>query len=178
MSCPQEPKPVKLVTSLIYSNGEAYQKVLALLKQKFGEIDFSEAHFPFTFTEYYTREMGRPLWRSFFSFKTLIARERLVEIKLFTNEIENNLAKEDGRRTLNIDPGYINDAQLILATGKNFSHRIYLGRGLFGDLTLMFKHNQFQAFPWTYPDYQEEPIRSLLLKMRERYLKDFYEKQT
>ena len=175
MSCPQEPKPVKCVTSLIYSDHEAYEKALSLLSQKMGAIDFIEEDFPFTFTEYYTREMGRPLWRSFFGFKTFISRETLVDIKLFTNEIENNLAKEDGRRTLNIDPGYLSDSQLVLATGKNFAHRIYLGRGLFGDLTLMFKNNQFQTFPWTYPDYQKEPIRSLLLKMRERYVRDFRE---
>ncbi len=176
MSHPQEPKPVKLVASVIYADPKAYAETLSLLKQKWGEIDFIEADFPFTFTDYYTAEMGRPLWRSFFSFKRLIARETLVDIKLFTNEIENHLAKEDGRRTLNIDPGYLSDAQLILATGKNFSHRIYLGHGLFGDLTLLFKHNQFQAFPWTYPDYQEEPIRSLLLKMRENYVMGFHEK--
>ncbi|MBI3018423.1 MAG: DUF4416 family protein [Deltaproteobacteria bacterium] len=176
MSCPQEPKPVKCVSSLIYSDHEATKKALSLLKQKLGEIDFIEADFPFTFTEYYAREMGRPLWRSFFGFKTLILRETLVDIKLFTNEIENSLAKEDGRRTLNIDPGYLNDSQFVLATGKNFSHRIYLGRGLFGDLTLMFKHSQFQAFPWTYPDYREEPIRSLLLKMRKDYVRGFHEK--
>ena len=176
MTCPQEPKPVKCVASVIYSDPHAYKQALSLLQKKLGEIDFIEADFLFTFTDYYTREMGQPLWRSFFSFKTLISRETLVSIKLFTNEIENNLAKEDGRRTLNIDPGYLTDSQLVLATGKNFSHRIYLGQGLFGDLTLMFKHNQFQAFPWTYPDYQKEPIRSLLLKMREHYVRKFHEK--
>jgi len=177
MSRPQEPKPVKLVTSVIYSDPKAYEQALSVLKQKWGEIDFIEAHFPFTSTEYYTREMGKPLWRSFFSFKMLIPRETLVDIKLFTNEIENNLAKEVAERTLNIDPGYLNDAQLILATGKNFSHRIYLGRGLFGDLTLMFKHHEFQAFPWTYPDYQQDPIRSLLLKMRAHYVRGWHEKK-
>ncbi len=176
MSTPKEPKPVKLVTSIIYADLKSYEQAWGMLKNKFGVIDFSESDFPFTFTNYYTKEMGEPLWRSFFSFKDLILREKLVEIKLFTNEIENSLAKEDGRRTLNIDPGTLNDSQLVLATGKNFSHRIYLGQGIFGDLTLMFKHSQFHSFPWTYPDYQKEPMGSLLLKMREAYVRDMYEK--
>ncbi|HBQ20892.1 MAG: hypothetical protein A2Z91_08565 [Deltaproteobacteria bacterium GWA2_38_16] len=170
MSIPKEPSRVKLIVSSIYSDQVACEKVVSLLKEKFGLIDIIEAHFPFTFTTYYHKEMGEPLFRSFLSFQKHILREALPDIKLFTNEIENSLAKEGGRRTINIDPGYINDAQLILATGKNFSHRIYLGKGIFGDLTLIYSKGEFHAQPWTYPDYQQEPILGLLKKMRERYL--------
>lgn len=173
MSAPSEPKQVKLIISILYANRGLCEQAVETLQKEFGEMDLTEFDLPFHYTQYYLKEMGENLKRCFVSFKDLIFREKLVSIKLFTNKIENNLAKEDGRRTLNVDPGYLNDAQLILATGKNFSHRIYLGKGIFGDLTLIFKGNKFHALPWTYADYQDEPLRNFLIKIRKDYLENY-----
>lgn len=171
MSIPKEPSLVKFVASIIYKeNGLLLEEGISLLKRKWGEIDIRQEGLPFTRTAYYNEELGSPLFRSFFSFEKLQGRERLMEAKLFSNEIENRLAKSDGMRTINVDPGYLTDGQLILATGKNYSHRVYLGSGIFADLTLIYKDRRYQPLPWTYPDYQEEGMRLMLLRIRQKYL--------
>ncbi len=148
------------------------ERGMSFLKEKFGAIDILECKISFHSTDYYYPEMGQPLWRCFFGFSNLIPREMLIDAKLFTNKIENTLAKEDGRRTLNIDPGYLTGAQFILATGKNFARRIYLGKGIFGDLTLTYAKGEWIPNYWTYPDYKTEPILGLLNKIREIYLNE------
>ncbi len=163
---------MKLITSLIYADHTLADDAINELKQKWGEIDILESAIPFHFTDYYYKEMGRPLYRHFFSFKKLIERSRLVESKIISNQIENRLAKTNGCRTLNVDPGYLTDSQMILATGKNFSHRVYLGEGIFADLTLIFERGEYNALPWTYPDYRDSHMRGLLSKIRDQYLKD------
>jgi hypothetical protein len=75
-----------------------------------------------------------------------------------------------GARTINLDPGYICASRLVLATTKDFSHRIYLRDGIYAEASLMFQKNGISVFPWTYPDYQSEQYRPMLLAMRERYM--------
>lgn len=170
MSIPKEPSLVKFVASIIYKENGLLLEGISFLKRKWGEVDIRKDGLPFTHTAYYHEELGSPLFRSFFSFEKLQGRERLIEAKLFSNEIENRLAKSDGMRTINVDPGYLTDGQLILATGKNYSHRVYLERGIFADLTLIYKDRLYQPLPWTYPDYQEEGMRLMLLRIRQKYL--------
>lgn len=172
MSIPKDPSLVKLVTSLLCADIGVCEEAISILKKKWGEVDVREDRLPFSHTDYYSKEMGGPLYRTFLSFKPLMQRERLVEAKLFSNDVENRLAKSDGSRRINIDPGYLTDGQFILATGKNYSHRVYLGEGIFADLTLVYRDGGYQSLPWTYPDYREAPLQSALLKMREIYLKD------
>ena len=172
MSYLHEPPPVKLVTSFIYQDSAYRDEALQPLCHRWGVIDIQEMELPFHYTDYYRKEMGFPLYRAFVSFERLIPREQLVKAKLYSTQIEITLAKAGGRRTINIDPGYVTDSQLILATGKNYSHRIYLGEGIFGDLTLIYEHKKFKAQPWTYPDYQSEPMVRLLEMMRKKYIED------
>jgi len=172
MSVPKIPPPVKLIFSVIYADSSNCQKGISMLQKEWGAIDFLKMDLPFHHTTYYEREMGHPLRRCFLSFKTLIDRQALVTVKRVSNQIENDLAKEDGRRTLNLDPGYVTDYQLVLASGKNFSHRIYLGEGVFADLTLVFREKKFEPLPWTYPDYRQAPLMDALMAVRADYLKD------
>ena len=151
--------------------------MLTLLQESCGEIDFCERTLPFSHTKYYEKEMGTGLQRCFISFKRLIDRHHLVEVKLLSNEIENSLANDNSGRTINIDPGYLTDSQLVLATGKNFSHRIYLGKGVFADLTLVFRDHAYQFLPWTYPDYKEDHMQAILMNIRKQYSKDIYERK-
>ena len=94
----------------------------------------------------------------------------LVAVKLWTNQLESFRLNENQGRTVNIDPGYIAAAKFVLATGKDYSHRIYLGEGIYGDLTLIYRSGGYAPLPWTYPDYASEPLRNLLGLLRKRYL--------
>ena len=112
--------------------------------------------------------MGWPLHRRFVSFRDLVPPEDLVDIKLKTNALEGKHLKER-KRVVNIDPGYISLERFVLATGKNYTHRIYLSRGIYADLTLIFRRGAFRALEWTYMDYADPETLSLFNEIRERY---------
>lgn len=168
MSHPQPPKPAKLVIGLILKDVSVLGPVAEALEQRFGIPDMVSPWLPFDFTDYYLREMGAPLRRRMFSFRALIGQDTLPEVKLETNRIEDRFCI-DGQRRVNIDPGILTFERFVLATGKNYTHRIYLGRGIFADLTLLFSGGGFQPLPWTYPDYAQTPLRSFLEEVRRRY---------
>ena len=128
-------------------------------------------------TTYYKREMGWPLHRRFVSFTELADPEELVETKLRTNRLERDFMKE-GRRLVNIDPGYVSLERLILATGKNYTHRVYLSKGIFADLTLIFQRGGFRALEWTYPDYAEDFSIAFFNSVRERYMTQLRESKS
>jgi len=104
----------------------------------------------------------------------LIHPEALVEVKLQTNEIENAYLTR-GNRRINIDPGYISPERLILATGKNYIHRVYLTKGIYADLTLIFKKGSFRPLEWTYRDYADPEMIGYLNELREAYMEKLRE---
>ena len=171
MSVPHPPLPAKLVVGLILARRDLLTLLAAELEAAFGRLDGVSAWMPFDYTTYYAREMGPELFRRVLAFRTMIAQEQLPDIKLATNAIEQAYAV-DGRRRVNIDPGYLSLERLVLATGKNYSHRIYLKQGIFADLTLIYQRGGFQALPWTYPDYADPPLRRFLLAVRSKYAHD------
>jgi hypothetical protein len=137
----------------------------------YGPVDLISPWLSFDYTSYYEPEMGAPLFRRILSFKTLIAQEDLPAIKHGTNRLENDHA-DAGHRRINIDPGYLLLEKFVLATGKNFSHRIYIGEKIYADLTLTYTKGAFQTLPWTYPDYASAEIRQFLLQVRHKYSMD------
>ncbi|HDD45395.1 MAG TPA: DUF4416 family protein [Candidatus Desulfofervidus auxilii] len=169
MSELKPPSPVKLIMSLIFHKKDIFESVLPKLIELFGEIDFISEILPFDHTDYYYSEMGKPLFRRLISFLNLILPDELPDIKIKTNNIEKEYAI-NGKRQINIDPGYITAERLVLATGKNYTHRVYLKDGVYADLTLIYQKGDFQALPWTYPDYASEPLKGLLKLVRKRYL--------
>jgi hypothetical protein len=174
VSQPQETKKVKLISSLFSDEGALIDSVIKKMGERFGPVDWVSELFPFNGTRYYEKEMGWPLYRRFISFLSLITPEAIADIKLITNEIEKeHLDKE--KRKINIDPGYITLERLVLATGKNYSHRIYLGKGIYADLTLIFHDGTFKPLSWTYPDYAEEKVISLFNRLRSGYLRHLRE---
>jgi hypothetical protein len=177
MSHPQPPKPAKLLIGVFTRKQELMTAVAAELMNRFGPIDLVSPLFPFDFTTYYEKEMGTSLSRRIFVFKSLIQQEALADIKLRTNEIEQIFAVDD-KRQVNIDPGYLLMERLVLATGKNFAHRIYIGRGIYADLALIYQKNDYQPLPWTYPDYAHDDIRRFLALVRNKYLEDLKETPT
>lgn len=171
MSKPGQPEPAKLLVSVLYKDGPAILPSWTAMEKLWGPLDFLSEVLPFDYTDYYEKEMGRPLFRRWATFRPLIAQERLVKVKWQALHLEEAWSRE-GKRSLNLDPGLITAERLVLATGKNFSHRLYLGKGIFGDLTLVFQKGSFQPLPWTYPDYKAADSLWIFNKIRERYLRE------
>jgi hypothetical protein len=169
MGTAAEPRPVKLLVSLITADDRLMSEAVAILAKRYGEIDFESEDLPFDFTSYYALEMGAGLYRRLVTFGPLIPRESLVRIKGETNELEATFAV-NGKRRINIDPGYISAEHLILATTKGYTHRPYLGQGIYADLTLIYRSGEFHPLEWTYPDYASHEMRHILAGIRRRYL--------
>lgn len=169
MSTPGLPLPAILFCSVLAAEWDRREELLDRLRTEFGEIDYSPEPIAFTETTYYTKELGAQILRRIFGFESLIPQDRLHEVKLACNELEKYFTRTDGRRIFNIDPGLLTYERVVLATGKNRSHRIYLGRGVFADLELTFVKGDWTILPWTYPDYASTVIRNQLTKLREMY---------
>ena len=167
--------PVKLFIGVLVSHKKLMPEAEHRLTAAYGPIDHRSGVIPFDFTDYYEAEMGDIIDRAFFSFERLIEADQLPEIKRQTNQLEGELASllvQPGtkvNRPVNLDPGYLEQAKVILASTKNFYHRIYLGGGIFGEVTMHFKNNTYQFFPWTYPDYQSKDYQDFFLRMRQIY---------
>ena len=174
MSHPHEPDPVKLISSLFSPERGCLDRGIGQLSGIFGPVDWLSPELPFDRTRYYAREMGWPLYRRFISFEKLIPPDRLVEIKLETNQTEQQYLGE-GKRRINIDPGYISPERLILATGKNYVHRVYLSRGIYADLTLIFHKGSFKPVSWTYPDYAAPETIGYFNEVRRGYMEQLRE---
>ncbi|HQP91370.1 MAG TPA: DUF4416 family protein, partial [Candidatus Omnitrophota bacterium] len=148
--------PAKLIIGLISGNTQLFKKAATILEKKYGPIEDDSQIFSFDLTDYYKKEMGADLKRQFITFKKLIHSEKLADIKIFTNRLEFKLSKNPEKRDINIDPGYISLSKLVLATTKSFVHRIYMGKGIFEEVTLYYKGHSFCPGPWTYPDFRLE----------------------
>jgi len=138
-----------------------------------GPIDLESDVFPFTYTDYYSKQMGgASLMRKFISFNTLIAPETLSEIKMTTNQIEEKMKTklQSPHRIVNIDPGLINDSSLIMATVKDFAHRVPLQQGIYGHLEFLFGKKEIRILGWTYPDFRKKTYHPFFLKVRKKYL--------
>lgn len=143
--------------------------VLDTLERKYGKIDIKSEVISFDFTTYYFSEMGCPLKRYWFSFSDLIFPEQLADIKLETNQIERDFSV-DGKRRVNIDPGYLALSKLVLASTKDFSHRVYIKDGIYAEVTMRYIKKEFQFLPWTYPDYRTETFIRFISEVRNRLL--------
>ena len=168
MSAPREPEDVKLVSSLFSPQEPLLGQVIRELQVSFGPVDWTSPPLCFDRTRYYEREMGWPLHRRFVSFRRLIRPEEIVQVKLMCNQTESKHSVA-GKRQINIDPGYISLERLILATGKNYTHRIYLSKGIYADLTLVFRKGTFVTLQWTYRDYADPVVINYFNDVRARY---------
>ncbi|MFH1146364.1 MAG: DUF4416 family protein [Pseudomonadota bacterium] len=164
------------MASIIAASAGSLDEVMGLMAGSWGEIDFASAIMDFDQTDYYNAEMGSPLIRRFVSFEQLLDPGLLPEVKHGANRVEEEL-KVEGRRSVNIDPGYITAERLVLATGKNYTHRIYLAGGIYADLTLIYTKGRFEVLPWTYPDYGSERVRTVFAQIRRKYLFQLNSKQ-
>lgn len=163
--------PVKLIVGMIASDRDLFQSAENLLFQKFGAFDFHSDIIPFNYTDYYIKEMGSELLRKFVTFEKLIQPEELVPIKLFTNDLEKEfLHSNTNRRKINLDPGYLTAAKLILASTKDHIHRIYLKDGIYAETTLRLENKSFRPWQWTYPDYRSDEYIKIFNEIRQIYM--------
>jgi len=170
-------EPVKLICAVCFSPEIKLRDIEQNLEKIFGKIENRSEVFDFSFTDYYAEEMGKNLKKVFFSFTNTIMPGELANLKIKSNEIEKEFLIE-GKRKVNIDPGYLSGSKLVVASAKNFAHRIYIGKGIYGDLQLQYRHERFWPHEWTFPDYKSEIVISFLEKVRKDYLlKDRYDKK-
>lgn len=172
----RSPKPVKLFAGLLSGDPDLLLRARQLLTRSFGPVDLEAGPWPFTQTDYYEPEMGCDLQRRFVSFVTLIPPGQLADIKHETNLIEEQIADQcllaDVSRPVNIDPGYVDLSKLVLGTTKDGSHRIYIGHGMYAEVTLQYADGGWKTLPWTYPDYREEAYHAFFVQLRQRLRED------
>ncbi|MFZ5866261.1 MAG: DUF4416 family protein [Thermodesulfobacteriota bacterium] len=168
MSIPQIPDPARLVISVLSSRRAAAEPGLEQLTRKLGPLEEEVGPLKFSFTSYYDSEMGPGIKRWLWVFRNLIDRGEIAHTKRLTNEIEQAYT-QGGKRVFNLDPGLLTLENFVLATGKNRAHRIYVGNGIFADLTLTYEKGTYRPLPWTYPDYADSEMIGVLNRLRESY---------
>jgi len=154
MAAIREPQRVLPFFGLLFSPRFS-SNIVNELNEGLGEVVLKSDTVPFTHTTYYDKEMGSGLLRQWWAFGNLVLPDILVKLKLRTNEIEQRFLNDEGGRRVNIDPGLLSLSNLVLASTKNYAHRIYLGQGIYGEVTLQYKGHHFVPLEWTYPDYRE-----------------------
>lgn len=158
-----------LVMGVLYRERPLWEKAAAHLEGFFGPLGPADLEFPFDRTDYYTAEMGEGLKRVFVSFRNPVPQDELAEIKERTLRLEDLLAGTGGggrHRRVNLDPGLLDLDRLVLATAKNFSHRICLKGGIFAEVELIFRDGRFHPLPWTYPDYRRHDALAFFRALR------------
>jgi len=169
----KDPKPVKLIIGILAANRDCLQIAVKTIEAKFGEIDFQSDVWPFTQTDYYKDQTGENILRQFVSIENLIDPEKLAKIKHKTNKLEQKLAAKLAAglsRPVNLDPGIIEPSKLVLVTTKNYSHRIYIGKKMYAEVTLVYDKGHWQTLPYTYPDYRQQRYFDFFEKVRTKLL--------
>lgn len=158
--------PGRVVSFLAVTYGLPVQRDVA---GEFGAVSFTSQEYSLdNFTDYYRLEMGCGLRKKIYFLDGLIMPDELVALKLRAFEIENR-SKSCGKRTVNIDPGYVDTPKVVLASFKNFSHRIYLRDGVYAEVTLLYskEHKSYTSLPWTYPDYKDARLLAYFARARD-----------
>jgi hypothetical protein len=169
MAAIRQPIPVKLFVGMISREPLLFDECAQLLCSEFGPLDLRAPIVAWDQTEYYRHEMGTGLQRTFLFFERLLDPEQLAPVKNLTNLIEKRLSHAtSGNRRINIDPGYITEAKVVLASTKDFSHRVYIGQHIYAEVTLQFREQgrTFVALEHTYPDFRRKDMVELFNEAR------------
>jgi len=146
---------VKLFAAVMYRAGFDVGTAIDALAATYGDIEASYGPVEFSWSDYYEGEMGKSLLKQYVIFEGYVDRAVLPSVKINTNILEQQFADSSGKRVVNIDPGYLTKDKFVLASTKDFYHRLYLGDGIFGEVTLHYRRGLFRHFSWTYTDYQD-----------------------
>jgi hypothetical protein len=168
---PKEPRPAKLIVGVLAPDERCLKAATERLVAAFGELDLVSEAWPFDQTHYYADEIGPMILRQFVSMEKLVDPGHLAAIKHQTNRMEQELAMSLGLpvpRPVNLDPGLIEASKLVLATTKNYSHRIYIGDRMYAEVTLLYDKGRWCPMPYTYPDYRQACYHAFFSKVRAR----------
>ena len=172
MGAIRPPRRVNLICGLISNDLDLMARAIQLMTRQIGPIDEATDSWPFDMTDYYELEMGENLQRRFVSFERLIDPGELPGLKVLTNSLEadicRDLALPKTQRPVNLDPGYLALSKLVLATTKDYNHRIYLRDGIYAECTLRYTGGRWESWPWTYPDYGDGRYHEFFDRVRER----------
>lgn len=163
------PRPVKLFIGMLSQDVSLFEQLKGKLQALFGPMDMESPVWKWEHTDYYSKEMGAGLKRQFIFFQKLINPESISEIKLRTIELEKQHLNENNSRKINLDPGYLDSAKVVLVSTKDFSHRIYLGKGIYGEVTLIYSGKTYHTLPYTYPDFRTKEYLDIFKKERKLY---------
>ena len=166
------PKPVKLFIGMLSPDAALFDACADMVSSAYGPIDYQSRIIPWAYSDYYSAEMGDGILRKFIFFERLIDPAELSSVKNNTNRIEQGFARHTGerqQRRINLDPGYVSEAKVVLATTKDYAHRIYLNHGIYAEVTLRYAHHHrsFTPFDYTYPDYSSETYTSMFNAARD-----------
>lgn len=171
MGEPREAEPVCPMAGLLAASPLLLAEAREVLAQSFGPLSLWTAPYPWLPVAYYQREMGPRIWRQWISFAGTMHPGELPGRKRAANELERRWCGE-GRRRVNIDPGYVDLERVVLASTKSAAHRLWLGEGVWGEVTLRWRRGGFEPWPWTYPDYRWPAARAFFSRIRERLRRD------
>jgi hypothetical protein len=164
------PKPVKLFVGMLSPDPGLFDACADFLRSEYGPIDYRRGPEAWNFTDYYHEEMGADLFRTFIFFERLMDPGKLPGIKHLTNRLEERFAIRQGdasRRRINLDPGYVTEAKVVLATTKDYAHRVYIGQGIYAEVTLRYQGERYTPLDTTYPDYQTNESIDMFSRARE-----------
>jgi len=159
---------VKLFVVTLHHDSAILESATSELIKLFGPIDWQSDDFQFDVTDYYEKEMGSKLLRRFLSFQDLIMPDEIAEIKIRTNELENKYRNEN-KRQINLDPGYLDTYKVVLASTKFGGQKIYLKKGIYADMTLVMYKGQWEGFAWGFPDFKSRRYDAVLSRIRDLY---------
>ena len=165
-------KKAKLFIGLISADPALIQECAASLSKQLGPLDLESETTPWDYSGYYQQELGSGLLRKFIFFEKLIDEGNLPGIKHLTNRLEAETSVRDennGKRRINLDPGYVTEAKVVLASTKDFAHRLYVGESMYAEVTLRYgnKERDFVPFDHTYPEFRADAYRAMFMKGRE-----------
>lgn len=163
------PRKALLFCGLLYGADEMFSRARSSLEGLFGPVVREAGGFPFTVTDYYQDELGRDVCKGFLFFEQLISMDSITHVKRETNALEQALSFSGGKRAVNLDPGYLDLAKMVLATTKDRAHRLYLKDGIYAEVEYTYRKDSYVPCPWAYPDYQQESYLSLFNEMRAYY---------
>lgn len=158
MGKPKFHQPVLLFYGILFTDEGTLERASAALVGRHGPIVSRSPVYDFNYTGYYQTEMGGAIKRIFYAFEKLIQPEELADLKTASNALELSFSADGKNRPVNLDPGYITLAKVVLASAKDNIQRIYIKDGIYEEITLYYKNRSFTPFDWTFPDYRETYI--------------------
>jgi hypothetical protein len=164
---------VKLIVGMLYPSDsrELFEWGTRRLGETFGDMERTSSPYPFVYTDYY-RDISPKLTRRFFTFTGLRHPFGLVVWKKLAISIEAESAPDGAGRRVNMDPGYIDGARLVLASTKDNAHRIYLWDDIFAETTLCYRRSGWESFSYTFPDFAKGVYDEFLNAARSDWKRD------